>query len=76
MINNEFGYLYIRLHEAYNKYNACKLGITSNITNRDHVYATGEIKRGYYKLVIQIPFNKMKIIEKMLHLLELIQIRC
>ena len=29
MINNEFGYLYIRVHEAYNKYKAVKLGITN-----------------------------------------------
>jgi len=29
MIDNEFGYLYIRVHEAYNKYKAVKLGITN-----------------------------------------------
>lgn len=67
IIYDTFGYLYIRLHEANNKYNGCKLGITSNIVDRDNVYATGEIKRGYYKLVIKIPFDKMQIIEKLLH---------
>jgi hypothetical protein len=67
LIYDIFGYLYIRLHEANDKYNGCKLGITSNINNRDNVYATSEIKRGYYKLVIKIQFNKMQIIEKLLH---------
>ena len=62
----EFGYLYVRLHESYEKYNSCKFGITECIKNRDSTYVTGEIKRGYFKLVIQIPKNKMKLLEKLL----------
>jgi superfamily II DNA or RNA helicase len=47
-------YIYIREHEAYEKYNACKLGHTNNIPERDTTYATGEMKRGCFTLVLQI----------------------
>ncbi len=63
MINNEFGYLYIRVHEAYNKYKAVKLGITECIINRDKTYKTEEIKHVNFKLVIQIPIHKMKLLQ-------------
>jgi hypothetical protein len=65
-INNKNGYLYIRINELYQKYNSCKFGITECIINRDGVYTTGEIKRGYFELVVQIPHDKMKILEKLL----------
>lgn len=43
-----FGYIYIRNHESYYKYNAFKIGKTNNIPERDSVYATSEIKKGYF----------------------------
>jgi hypothetical protein len=64
--NNKIGYLYIRINELYQKYNSCKFGITECIINRDGTYTTCEIKRGYFELVIQIPKDKMKILEKLL----------
>jgi predicted helicase len=60
------GYLYVRTHESYYKYNACKTGIADNIPDRDSTYATGEIKRGIFDIVIEIPKDKMRIIEKIL----------
>ena len=60
------GYLYVRTHESYDAYNACKTGIADNIPDRDSTYVTGEIKRGNFELVIQIPKDKMRIIEKLL----------
>lgn len=60
------GYLYVRTHESYYKYNACKTGIAENIPDRDSTYATGEIKRGSFDIVIEIPKDKMRIIEKIL----------
>lgn len=60
------GCLYARTHEAYDVHNACKMGIASNIPDRDSTYATGEIMRGVFKLVIEIPKDKMRIIEKLL----------
>jgi superfamily II DNA or RNA helicase len=67
MITNSInGYIYIRNHPSYNEYDACKMGKTTNIPDRDMQYATGEIKRGYFELVIQVPELKLNIIERLL----------
>jgi predicted helicase len=67
MITNSInGYIYIRNHPSYNEYDACKMGKTTNIPERDIQYATGEIKRGYFELVIQVPILKLNIIERLL----------
>lgn len=47
-------YIYIRCHPAYDVYNACKLGKTSSIPERDSLYKTGEIVRGEFKLVFKV----------------------
>jgi superfamily II DNA or RNA helicase len=60
------GYIYTRFHESYEKYNACKLGETNNIPNRDSGYATGEIKRGYFDNVYEVPYESRKDIETIL----------
>ena len=60
------GYIYVRYHEAYDKYHACKLGKATNIPERDSTYATGEIKRGYFDLVFEVPFYLMNLVERML----------
>jgi predicted helicase len=67
MITNSInGYIYIRNHPSYNEYDAYKMGKTTNIPDRDMQYATGEIKRGYFELVIQVPLLKLNIIERLL----------
>jgi superfamily II DNA or RNA helicase len=48
------GYIYIRKHDYYDNNKICKLGKTKNIPDRDNQYATGEYKRGYFELVIEI----------------------
>jgi predicted helicase len=65
-INSINGYIYIRNHPSYNEYDACKMGKTTNIPERDIQYATGEIKRGYFEVVIQVPVLKLNIIERLL----------
>jgi superfamily II DNA or RNA helicase len=65
-MNNINGYIYIRNHPSYSIDNACKLGKASNIPERDSQYATGEIKRGYFEAVFEIPIKQMGIIEKLL----------
>ena len=64
--NSRKGYLYYREHESYNKYNAGKLGISCCISNRDATYTSGEIHRGVFKLVIEIYYDKMTLVEKLL----------
>ena len=53
-MDEEVGYIYIREHEAYSKYDACKLGKTENIPERDNTYITGEIFRGIFTLVFEV----------------------
>lgn len=60
------GYIYIRKHPAYDIYNACKLGKASNIPERDTQYATGEIKRGYFDVIFEVPLEIMSILERLL----------
>jgi hypothetical protein len=65
-MSTNIGYIYIRNHPSYDMYDACKLGKTCNIPDRDRLYATGEIKRGYFELVFEMSTTKINIIEKLL----------
>jgi len=60
------GYIYIRSHTYYEFDNICKLGRTKNIQCRDFTYATGEYKRGYFKLVIELLSHDDIFVEKLL----------
>ena len=60
------GYIYIRIHTSYDKYNVCKLGKTSNLIERNSTYKTGEVESGYFELVIEMQKQKLDIIEKLL----------
>lgn len=62
------GYIYIRSHPSYDAYDACKMGKTANIPERDVNYVTGEIKRGYFQTVFEVPIQKMGIIERLLQI--------
>jgi hypothetical protein len=58
------GYIYIRNHKSY--LTTCKLGKTECLPNRDNLYATGELERGYFYPVFEVLLNQMNIIEKLL----------
>ena len=58
MTNNN-GFVYIRQHIYYDNDKICKLGRSKNIPDRDNSYATGEYKRGKFKLVIEISNNQI-----------------
>lgn len=65
-MNRTNGYIYVRNHQSYEVYEACKMGKAINIPERDTQYATGEIVRGYFELVLEVPIEKMGIIERLL----------
>jgi predicted helicase len=65
-MNSKIGYIYLRDNESYNKYNAFKMGKATNIPERDNVYATGEIKRGHFVAVFEVPFELIHDIESSL----------
>jgi hypothetical protein len=58
------GYIYVRCHESYEKYNVCKLGNTMNIPDRDSQYATAECFREEFKLIYEV--DRVDIVEIML----------
>ena len=65
-MNQTNGYIYVRFHESYEKYNACKLGKTQNIPDRDNTYVTSEILRGNFELVFEVSYIEMNNIEKLI----------
>ena len=65
-MNSKKAYIYVRIHPSYELENACKMGKTINIPERDTQYATGEIKRGYFEAVFEVPIEKMGIVERLL----------
>ena len=65
-MNQTNGYIYVRNHPSYDVDDACKMGKTNNIPERDTTYATGEIKRGYFEAVFEVPIEKMIIVERLL----------
>ena len=60
------GYIYIRVHSSYDKYNVCKLGKTLNLMERNSTYKTSEVECGFFELVIEVKKEKLDIIEKLL----------
>jgi len=65
-MNSTNGYIYVRNHPSYDVDDACKMGKANNIPERDKQYATGEIKRGYFDAVFEVPIEKMGIVERLL----------
>ena len=61
-------YIYIRANEYWDFYNVYKLGKTSNIPDREHVYITSEIKKGKYAMVLEIDLTILDDIEKQLQI--------
>jgi predicted helicase len=67
-MNVSKGYIYLRDNSWYKKENVVKMGIATFAKDRNNTYITGEVERGEYICVIQIPFEKMKILDKCLKL--------
>ena len=65
-MNQTNGYIYVRNHTSYDVDDVCKMGKAINIPERDTQYATGEIKRGYFEAVFEVPIEKMGIVERLL----------
>ena len=63
-MTQQHGYIYIRTHPSYDIENACKVGKTKNIPERENTYATGEIRKGKFSTVFEVPFENMDEIER------------
>ena len=65
-MNQTNGYIYVRNHSAHDVHNACKMGKTNNIPERDDSYATNEIIRGIFEPVFEVPLEKVGDVERSL----------
>lgn len=65
-MNQLKGTIYLRDNAWYKTENVIKMGIATFAKDRSNTYITGEVKRGEYICVIEIPLDKMKIIDKCL----------
>ena len=65
-MNQLKGTIYLRDNAWYKMENVIKMGIASFAKDRSNTYITGEVERGEYVCVIEIPLDKMKIIDKCL----------
>ena len=61
-----FGFIYLRDNKWWKKEDVIKMGITTFAKDRNNTYITSEIERGEYICLIQIPLDKMKILDKFL----------
>lgn len=65
-MNQLKGTIYLRDNAWYKTENVIKMGIATFAKDRSNTYITGEVERGEYICVIEIPLDKMKIIDKCL----------
>ena len=65
-MNESKGTIYLRDNAWYKMENVIKLGISSFAKDRSNTYITSEVVRGEYISVIEIPLDKMKLLDKYL----------
>ena len=65
-MNSTNGYIYLRDHPSYDVEDVLKMGKANNIPERDTQYATGEIRRGSFEAVFEVPIEKTGIVERLL----------
>tara|TARA_B110001450_G_scaffold254102_1_gene278829 strand:+ start:804 stop:3047 length:2244 start_codon:yes stop_codon:yes gene_type:complete len=65
-MNQLKGTIYLRDNAWYKMENVIKMGIATFAKDRSNTYITGEVERGEYICVIEIPLDKMKFIDKCL----------
>ena len=65
-MNQLKGSIYLRDNDWYKMDNVIKMGMAKCVKDRNNTYVTGELRRGEYICVIEIPLDMMKIIEKCL----------
>jgi len=65
-MSQQKGTIYIRDNIWYKTENVIKMGISAFAKDRNNTYITGEVERGEYLLVIEIPLEKMKTLDKFL----------
>lgn len=65
-MNQSKGTIYLRDNAWYKMENVIKMGIASFAKDRSNTYITGEVERGEYICIIEIPLDKMRMIDNIL----------
>ena len=66
MVDELKGIIYLRDNEWFEIRSVIKLGVSSFAKDRSSTYITGEPERGEYIYAIEIPLDKMKLLDKSL----------
>lgn len=66
LTNYKKGSIYLRDNPWFKSENVIKMGIATFIGDREGPYLTGEVERGQFIMVIEIPYEKMRIIDNLL----------
>jgi hypothetical protein len=69
-----FGFIYLRDNKWWNKEDVIKMGKANNIPERDTQYATGEINRGTFDTVFEVPINQLMNFKIKLYMLKKIMV--
>lgn len=64
MMENNYGYIYIRHNDWCDSLGICKLGMTASIPDRAALYITSEPIRGFFDPVFRVSFEEMSLLEK------------
>jgi len=64
----EYGYIYVRDNLFYQSENVYKVGITRNLYARENTYKTGEVIKGKFIIIIQVPFKLLNNLDNNLKL--------
>ena len=59
-------YIYVRSNNWYKIENVVKQGVSECFIERENTFTRSEIIKGEYILIIQVPLNKLKLIDKLL----------
>ena len=59
-------YIYIRTNPSYDVHDACKMGKSQNIHDKDLQYTSRDVKRGCFETVFEVPIKQNTIIERLL----------
>ena len=66
MLDVTKGLVYLRDNSWYKTENVFKMGISKYLRGRDNTYITGEVERGEFIYIIEVPVEVLKIIDKCL----------
>lgn len=64
-MNSKKSFVYVRENKWYKNEKVVKVGVTSFLKDRENTYITGEYEKGNYILVIEVPTNKINLIDRL-----------